>query len=136
MGIEAVPIPSDEPYEHWEHERSYGRAVLSLRHAGHLAGLGVLGRNTLLMNEDYGNMVWLGAILIDIELEGDPLADYEGCPPHCDICIDTCPAGALDGKTVTQELCRPAMFHRTGKGHMLYKCYLCRRVCPYALGIT
>ncbi len=54
QGIRAVPIPSDEPYEHWEPERSYGRAILSLRHAGYLGGLGVLGKNTLLINKELG----------------------------------------------------------------------------------
>lgn len=33
LGIRTVPIPSDDPYEHWEPKRSYGRAILSLRHA-------------------------------------------------------------------------------------------------------
>lgn len=49
QGIGAVPIPSSDPYEHWEPERLHGRAILSLRHAGYLAGLGVLGKNTLLI---------------------------------------------------------------------------------------
>jgi epoxyqueuosine reductase len=61
-GIKPVPVPSDDPYEHWEPERSYGRAILSMRHAGYLAGLGVLGKNTLLINKDFGNMIQIGAI--------------------------------------------------------------------------
>ena len=134
-GIRAVLIPSDDPYEHWEPERSYGRAILSLRHAGHLAGLGVLGRNTLLMNKDYGNMIQIGAILVDIELQEDPVATYEGCPPDCSICIDSCPQKALDGKTVDQKLCRPLSNYRTEKGYILKRCNLCRRVCPVSLGI-
>ena len=134
-GIKSVLIPSDDPYEHWEPERSYGRAILSLRHAGHLAGLGVLGRNTLLINKDYGNMVQIGAVLVDIELEEDSIATYEGCAPDCSICIDSCPPGALDGKTVDQKLCRPLSNYRTEKGYILKRCNLCRRVCPVSLGI-
>lgn len=133
--IGGVLIPSDDPYEHWEAERSYGRAILSLRHAGHLAGLGVLGRNTLLLNKDYGNMVQIGAVLVDIELQEDPIATYEGCPPDCTICIDSCPQGALDGKIVNQLLCRPLSNHRTEKGYILKKCNLCRSLCPYCAGI-
>jgi epoxyqueuosine reductase len=135
QGIKAVPVPSDDPYEHWEPERSYGCAILSLRHAGYLAGLGVLGRNTLLMNKDYGNMISIGAVLLDIELEGDPIAIYEGCPPDCRLCIDSCPQGALDGKTVNQQLCRPLSNYKTEKGYILKKCNLCRRICPNCLGI-
>jgi epoxyqueuosine reductase len=53
-GVVSVPIPSDEPYEYWDADRNHGRGILSLKHAGVLAGLGVLGENTLLMNEKFG----------------------------------------------------------------------------------
>lgn len=135
-GVGAVPVPSDDPYEHWEPDRLYGRAILSLRHAGWLAGLGALGRNTLLINEKYGNMIQIGAVLLDTELGGDPLASYSVCPPDCSLCIDICPVSALDGQTVVQELCRPLACHRTERGFILKKCNLCRSVCPHALGIA
>jgi epoxyqueuosine reductase len=134
-GLKPVPVPSDDPYEHWEPERSYGRAILSMRHAGYLAGLGVLGKNTLLINKDFGNMIQIGAILVNIELEADPLADYEGCPSNCRLCIDSCPQKALDGKTVNQKLCRPISNYQTEKGYYLKKCSLCRGICPNASGI-
>jgi epoxyqueuosine reductase QueG len=135
MGLRAVPIPSDDPYEHWEADRSYGRAILSLKHAAHLAGLGRLGKNTLLINSDYGNMVELGAVLVDAELEGDPIATYDGCLAECSLCIDSCPAAALDGETVDQQRCRPHSNFVTEKGYNLQKCYTCRSVCLHALGI-
>jgi epoxyqueuosine reductase QueG len=135
QGIMAVPIPSDDPYEYWEPVNSYGRAILSLRHAGYLAGLGVLGKNTLLINEEFGNMIQIGAVLVPIELEGDEVATYEGCPSDCNLCIESCPVNALDGKTVNQELCRPLSNFRTEKGYILKKCNECRKVCPSYLGI-
>ena len=61
IGIENVPIPCDDPYEYWEPENQYGRTILFLRHAGYLAGLGVLGKNTRLINEKFGNMIQLRA---------------------------------------------------------------------------
>ena len=134
-GVGAVPIPSDEPYEHWESDRTYGRAILSMRHAGYLAGLGILGRNTLLANERFGNMIQIGAALLDSELEGDPVADYTVCPEGCSMCIDSCPVGALDGTTVDQYLCRPLACHRTKRGFILKKCNLCRSVCPSRVGL-
>jgi epoxyqueuosine reductase len=134
-GVGAVPVPSDDPYEHWEPDRRYGRAILSLRHAGQLAGLGRLGRNTLLINEKFGNMIQIGAVLLDAEAEGDPPASYDVCPPECRLCIDACPVGALDGETVVQELCRPLACHRTERGFILKKCNMCRRICPNAVGI-
>lgn len=135
LDIGCVPIPSDDPYEHWEPENLYGRAILSLRHAGYLAGLGVLGKNTLLINEYYGNMIQLGAVLVNIELDEDPLADYEGCLIDCQICLDSCPQGALDGVTVNQKLCRQHSIYKTEKGYSLKRCNLCRKICPNALGL-
>lgn len=135
-GMRCAVIPTDDPYEHWEAERSHGRGILSLRHAGMLAGLGVLGRNTLLITERYGNMVQLGAILTDAELEGDSLADYETCAPDCGLCIEACPAWALDGTTVEQSRCRPVSMIVNARGHNLKGCYACRRACPHALGLA
>ena len=46
-GIAAVSIPSAEPYEYWDEARRHGRGIISLKHAGALAGLGRIGKNTL-----------------------------------------------------------------------------------------
>lgn len=135
QNIGCVPIPTDEPYEYWEPENMHGRGILSLRHAAFLAGLGVLGKNNLLINEKYGNFFYLGAVLIDINLIGDPFANYEGCLSDCTICIESCPQNALDGITVNQKLCRAVSIIRTKKGHNLYSCNKCRIICPNALGI-
>jgi epoxyqueuosine reductase len=135
-GLAAVPIPSDDPYEHWEPERTYGRAILSMRHAGHLAGLGVIGKNTLLINDRFGNMIQIGAILTDAELEGDPIAAYNACAEDCTLCLDSCPQAALDGTTVDQYLCRPLACHRNERGFVLKKCSLCRSSCPSFRGIA
>jgi epoxyqueuosine reductase QueG len=134
--IRTVVIPSDDPYEHWEPENKYGQGILSLRHAGYLAGLGVLGKNTLLINREYGNMLQLGAILLDVELEPDSPANYIGCPEDSRLCIDICPQGALDGKTVDQKRCRQLSINITEKGYTLKKCNLCRSICPNVTGIN
>ena len=135
LDITCVPIPSDDPYEYWEPENSYGRAILSLKHAGYFAGLGILGKNTLLINKDFGNMIQIGAVLVNQVFEGDPLAEYQVCPPDCRICIDNCPKDALDGRTVNQKLCRSLSTFKTEKGYVLKKCNLCRKLCPSVLGI-
>lgn len=127
--INNVIIPSDDPYEYWEPDNSCGRAILSLRHAAYLAGLGYLGKNTLLINSKYGNMIQIGALLLEIELDGDPVIN-QSCPESCNLCIDNCPAKALDGKTVNQSNCRPLSNYKNEKGYTLKKCYLCRKICP------
>jgi len=134
-GVVSVPIPSAEPYEYWDAGRNHGRGILSLKHAGVLAGLGVLGKNTLLINEKFGNMIWLGAILVSIDLEPDPIASYEGCISGCTVCIDSCPQHALDGITIDQKLCRERSNSCTDGGGWVLSCNICRKVCPYHKGL-
>lgn len=86
MGSCAVPIPSSDPYDYWDDKRRHGQGILSLKHAAVRAGLGHMGKNTLLVNDKLGNMLWLGAILLDKELEADPIASYQTCVPSCRIC--------------------------------------------------
>lgn len=135
LGVTAVPIPN-EPYIYWDPKKMEGRGILSLRHAGYLAGLGVLGRNNLLINEKFGNRVSLGALLLDAPLEGDPIATYEVCKDSCNLCIKSCPAKALDGKSVVQKLCRKRSQTITPKGYELNTCNICRSVCPNGAGIV
>jgi epoxyqueuosine reductase len=133
-GLHGVPVPTDTPYLHWEPERSHGMGILSLRHAAVQAGLGVLGRNTLVINERYGNLVYVGAVLTDGLLQADPEGTEEVCPSGCRVCLDSCPVAALDGTTVNQALCRQQSFFKTPRGFDLYACNLCRRNCPLRLG--
>jgi epoxyqueuosine reductase QueG len=133
-GLRCVPIPSDDPCEHWEADRSHAIGLLSLRHAGRAAGLGFLGRSTLLINEQYGNMIQLGAVLLDAALEGDPPVEGRSCPDGCSLCISTCPQGALDGVTVDQSRCRPLSNSRNERGFLIKRCNACRTACPLSLG--
>lgn len=73
-GYNAIPIPSDEPYEYWDSENREGKGILSLKHLAQAAGLGTIGKNTLLINEKYGNRLYLGALLTNAELSEDDLA--------------------------------------------------------------
>jgi len=134
LGVAAVPIPS-EPYEYWDVEKKEGRGILSLKHAAHLAGLGVLGKNTLLTNNKLGNRITLGALLLNVSLKGDPIATYSICKEDCNACITSCPVKALDGKSVVQKLCREKSQLTTPKGYSLYVCNTCRTVCPSGEGL-
>jgi epoxyqueuosine reductase len=137
LGIKAVPMPTDKPYEYFDQAKQHGKALLSLRHAAWLAGLGILGKNTLLINNKYGNLLSLGALLVDTVLEPDPLADYRGraCPDNCRLCLDSCPHDALDGRTVDQWKCRPMSNYKIGNNFNVKICNMCRKVCPSAQGL-
>ena len=134
-GNNAVPVPSDVPFLYWDNINRHGMGILSLRHAGYLAGLGILGRNNLLINPELGNMVYIGAILTDIELETDPVIENFKCPPKCTICLDSCPQKALDGFTVNQKLCREFSGLHHERGFSIYACNTCRKVCVFRTGI-
>ncbi len=133
--ITSIPIPSADPYDYWDSERNHGRGILSLKHAGSLAGLGKIGKNTLLINDRYGNMIWLGAILVSVELEPDPIAPYESCPQKCTVCIKLCLKNALDGTTINQKLCRERSTSCTDGGGWVLSCNICRKSCPNHNGI-
>ena len=133
-GITAVPIPS-EPYEYWDSDAKEGKGILSLRHAGYLAGLGVLGKNMLLTNDIYGNRITLGALLVDTALKGDPIAQYAFCSDDCRLCVEKCPGKALGGASVVQKLCREKSQLTTAKGYALYTCNVCRSICPSGKGV-
>ncbi len=135
-GYAAIPIPSTEPYESWDTERRHGQGILSLKHAAVLAGLGKMGKNTLLVNRRFGNLLWLGALLVDADLAADAVAPYATCPASCRICLDSCPAQALDGISIEQKKCRSVSGQYTEGGGGVYTCNMCRKVCPNMQGVN
>ncbi|MGI6093243.1 MAG: epoxyqueuosine reductase [Negativicutes bacterium] len=135
LGICAVPIPSSDPYDYWDDSRRHGQGIISLKHAAVRAGLGQMGKNTLLINDKFGNMLWLGAILIDQVLEADPLVNSPTCITACRACLDICPVKALDGITIEQHKCRSVSAKYTEGGGGVYTCNLCRKICPLRSGI-
>lgn len=129
----AVPLPSDGPYEYWDAEKLEGRGLISMKHAAVLAGLGTLGKSTLLLNEKYGNMLILGVVLTELDLASDPLAESI-CLDGCNICIKNCPSQALDGKRANQTKCRPNTYGTNTRGFNTVNCNKCRVVCPMRFG--
>jgi epoxyqueuosine reductase len=134
LGGMAVSLPSDSPYEYWDSEKLEGRGILSMRHAAQLSGIGSMGKNTLIINKEYGNMINIGAVLTNLDLKSDPLAE-ELCIANCRLCIDNCPQKALDGVTVNQKLCREFAYSNNKRGFTVCNCNRCRTVCPRAGGV-
>jgi epoxyqueuosine reductase QueG len=127
----AIPVSADGPYFDWHEKNKHGRGDLSHKHAAEAAGLGVLGKNSLLITPKFGNRVQLVSIVTDLELEPDPMIKEEVCPPGCRLCIDACPVSAIqeDG-SVVQKLCRPTMYYKLTGGTVVTSCRECRKVCP------
>ena len=51
--------------------RDDGRSIVSAKHAAEAAGLGTIGRHSLLITPEFGSMVWLSVILTEMQLEPD-----------------------------------------------------------------
>ena len=109
-------------------------SIVSAKHCAVAAGLGRIGRNTLVTTPEYGNMLWLSAILTDAELEPDELLTGDPCPDGCSLCIDNCPAGALGEPAMDQMACYAYAFHTEEREEFKFKCYKCRTICPNCLG--
>jgi epoxyqueuosine reductase QueG len=131
QGGQALPIPADVPYYSWDKRKQCGRGDLSHRHAAVLAGLGSLGKNSLLLTPDFGNRVNLTSVLTNVPLVENPPFGRDLCISGCDLCLRSCPANALRGDgTVIQKECRKLHSITTGRGFRLFACWECRRVCP------
>jgi epoxyqueuosine reductase QueG len=134
QGGVAIPVPSDDPYYDWNPDKVHGRGDLSHKHAAQAAGLGKLGKSSLLITAEFGNRVQLVSVVTNLSLEPDPLVEDELCPSKCIICIESCPVKAItNGQQVNQRVCRSHMFLKLPKGQIIYGCRECRKVCPVGI---
>lgn len=130
-GIKCVPIPTNE--SQWDERSSRWRSVVSQKHAAQAAGLGTIGRHSLLITPELGSMVWLGCVLCGAELEPDPMR--EPVCDDCGKCAEVCPAHALDGEELAQQVCWNYAFGDDGETKTWrIACHACRDVCPFCLG--
>ena len=107
---------------------------ISLKHAAELAGLGIIGRNYLLTNPQYGNLLWFSAVLTDAELAPDERMQSALCT-DCNVCVDMCPVKALDEPTsFGRKVCADNMFKRV-EGKWEIMCFQCRKLCPNCFGV-
>ena len=106
---------------------------ISLKHAAELAGLGVIGKNYLLTNPEYGNLLWLSAVLTDADLAPDQKAQYTICD-GCSKCVETCPSGALEDLALFDKKGCSKFFVIEDKTFKI-TCFSCRTVCPHRFGI-
>lgn len=102
-----------------------------LKEAGVLAGLGVIGKNNLLITPDFGPRIRLRAIAISEDLPPSPkITDNPWCT-NCDECIQACPVNALENGKYNQERCLTSPFHQRqlSPGAQLW-CTRCTCICP------
>lgn len=104
------------------------------------AGLGWIGRNTMLLDEAHGPWLLLAEVLTDLEVAPDePVAERCGT---CTACVEACPTGALDGDggldarrclsywTIEHRGELPEAWERAAEGRV-FGCDDCLSACPF-----
>ena len=106
------------------------------------AGLGWIGKHTNLITPEYGSWVFIGELILNLELEFDTEQVEDHCGT-CTLCIDACPTQAITEPYVvdsnkcisyaTIELREPDIPDEIGERleGWLYGCDICQDVCPW-----
>jgi len=105
-------------------------AAFSYKHAAQLAGLGTMGRSSLLITPEYGPRVRLACLLTEAAFEASPMSS-KACCTHCNKCIRACPAQSLqppegaEAYRMNKFACRA--YRQAG-----LTCGVCMKVCSEA----
>jgi len=133
-GYRAFPVPASK-----RASDELIAGVFSHKLAAHLAGLGWIGKNCLLVTPDHGPRVRWITVLTDAPLAptGTPMEQRCG---KCTVCVDICPVHSFTGRPFHEEEPRGARFDaaacdryfkklEAGSGPVV--CGLCLFVCPH-----
>jgi epoxyqueuosine reductase QueG len=88
LGYQAIPIPASQIVD-WKNQKGH----LSHKHIAQAAGLGWIGRNNLLVNEQFGSRIRLVTLLTNYPLKASPPSQKD-CG-SCQACLSVCPVGAI-----------------------------------------
>lgn len=106
------------------------------------AGLGWIGKHSNLITRDYGSWVFLGELLLNLDLEYDAVEPEDHCGT-CTLCIEACPTGAItEPYVVDSNRCISYATIELRAGDLppevgprldgwLYGCDVCQDVCPW-----
>ncbi len=139
LGIKAFSLP---------YQIEFGGAFL--KDSAHLAGLGVIGKNNLLVTPEYGTRVRLRGIFMEAELAPTGPLDFDPCQGCDKPCHRVCPRNAFRSGTFERALCAKENDKRDVDAEMLNgsimgiedpsqvskPCRFCEFACPVAQGAS
>jgi len=107
-----------------------------------MAGLGFIGKNTMLINPKFGSAFFIGGVLFNGELKTQNNPGLSAKCDKCRKCIDACPNKALteDGFLDARKCASYLTIEHKGEfneeqkewaKHSIFGCDICQRVCPY-----
>lgn len=111
------------------------------KHFAEQAGLGWIGKHTLVLSKDQGSYCFLAGFITDAELPTTAVPETPRCG-SCSACIDVCPTQAivapyqLDARkcisyhTIEMEAPIPEPY-REAMGNRVFGCDDCQLVCPW-----
>ena len=154
LGIFVLPMPFtiegneyfEEKYPSSYHKGFADHSPLAECSGAAMAGLGILGEHSLLINEKYSSFVFIGEYITDLSreeliLEGikEGSKKAERCI-QCGLCSAACPAGCADKRE--RDECISEITQKKGeltkreteliiRGKSVWGCDICQNACPY-----
>jgi epoxyqueuosine reductase len=139
LGIKALSLP---------YQIEFGGAFL--KDSAHLAGLGVIGKNNLLVTPEFGTRVRLRGIFMEAELEPTGPLDFDPCKGCDRPCHQACPRDAFRSGSFERALCMQENDKRVADveivdgsimgieeaSEVTKPCRYCEFACPVAQGAT
>ncbi|KUO51603.1 MAG: hypothetical protein APF76_13230 [Desulfitibacter sp. BRH_c19] len=132
--------------ESFEYKALVDSSPLLERFLAEKIGLGWIGQNSCFYTKATGSWIFLGEILLTIELGITEVSSVETGCKNCKVCIKACPTGAIEGmytlnphkclayvtqaKEIVPKKLRPLI------GSNLMGCDICQEVCPNNKGVS